>query len=148
LDVLLSLASLPGVWRLGWGGDFVLFFIAIVLMFLIDVYVLAWAGLWLGLKSKAAWAAALTTLAWVLALPTGLCFLVMVFSGLGARAGFVPVPMVWLVISAVNAALFYRDARDQLQARFRELAMMPLSSTPAVLPPLPAEQVEYYALVK
>src|SRR5262249_8772796 len=71
LDVLLSLASLPGVLRLGWGGDFVLFFIAVVLMFFIDVYALAWVGLWLGLKSKAAWAAALTTLAWVLALPTG-----------------------------------------------------------------------------
>jgi hypothetical protein len=72
----------------------------------------------------------------------------MVFSGLGSRAGFVPVPLVWLVISAVNAALFCRDANDQLHARFRELAMMPLSSQPAVLPPLPPEQVEFYALVK
>jgi ABC-type transport system involved in multi-copper enzyme maturation permease subunit len=148
LDVVLTLVSLPGLLRVGWSADFVLFLIAVVLMFLIDVYALAWVGLWMGLKSKTSWAAALTTLALVLALPTGLCFLVMVFSGLGAKAGFVPVPMIWLVLSAVNAALFYRDARDQLQARFRELAMMPLSSTPAVLPPLPAEQVEYYALVK
>jgi ABC-type transport system involved in multi-copper enzyme maturation permease subunit len=148
LDAALSLISLPGVLRLGWGADFVMFLLAVVLMFLIDVYALAWVGLWMGLKSKTSWAAALITLAWVLALPTGMCFLVMVFSGLGAKAGFVPVPMIWLVISAVNAALFYRDARDQLHARFRELAMMPLSSTPAVLPPLPAEQVEFYALVK
>src|SRR5262249_26141100 len=117
-------------------------------MFLIDVYALAWVGLWLGLKAKAAWAAALTTLAWVLALPTGLCFLGVGFSGLGAKARFVPVPMIWLVTSGVNAAPLYRDARDKFEARLREVAMMPLSSTPAVLPPLPAEPVEYYALVK
>jgi hypothetical protein len=148
LDAMLILSSLPALSRMGWGPEFFLFFLAIVLMFLIDVYALAWVGLWLGLKSKTSWAAALMTLSWVLALPTGLCFLVMVFSGMGPRAGFVPIPMIWLVISAVNAALFYRDARDQLHARFRELAMMPFSSTPATLPPLPAEPVEYYALVK
>jgi hypothetical protein len=97
-----------------------------VILFLADIFTLAWVGMWMGMVSKKSNQAASGALMRVLVLPSVIYFALITFLSVAGPSGFHPEPqsfwMLWLILRLLNNAFFWAWARANLHQRFRALA--------------------------
>jgi hypothetical protein len=118
---------LTGVWFDGWWNSQVSWalFAAGTALFVADVYVASWMGLWQGVAARTPARACLSTVFWVLMFP-GVLFLG--FFGLaGLLGGFTDVPAgllvtVWFVVGGMTDAAVGGRAMLKLSDEFRAAA--------------------------
>ena len=124
LDVaLLILARGHFPWRSEEIAGFATLFAGIVAVLLLNAYVLAWVGLWLGLKLPNAGRAALFSLLRIVLLPTGAFMVALYFALVAIGPGTADLlaggTVIWVLIGGVNAYSFYLDAQKKLHTEFR-----------------------------
>jgi hypothetical protein len=130
------------------GAPFLFMVAASAGVFVLNLHALAALSLWFGLNCKASWRAALASVGIVWIAPAALALMILLLSSAVAVAGGITLfALLWLMLSAVAAAMARRDARDQLEARFRELATTPPGNIPPESEWVGSELDEDYALV-
>jgi len=130
-------------------------FALMMAMLVLDAWALGWVGLWLGLKGKGAWRAALGALARIIFLPMCLFMVLTPWLGAAGRGGPIKFIVLWALIGSINSWLFGVDARAKLHTRFRqtitdgprEAPSSPASATSPVPVEVP-ELGEYYSLFR
>jgi ABC-type transport system involved in multi-copper enzyme maturation permease subunit len=96
-----------------------------VILFLADIFTLAWVGMWMGMVSQKSNRAASGALMRVLVLPAVIYFALITFVSVAGPPGFHPEQsfwMVWLILRLLNNAFFFAWAKSNLHQRFRALA--------------------------
>lgn len=89
------------------------------IIFVWDLYALAWVGLWLGLSKRKANQAFLGAAVRIIIIPWIACFVVLFITGIQSPLGF---PIVWFVVCACSNLLFQGWAKSSLRALLRDFA--------------------------
>lgn len=115
-------------WSPAQSFGFSMFLGGVVVVMLLSAYVLARLGLWLGLRFRNPANAALVGLLCILGVPTGLFMVVLYFlvSAVGPAilqllAGCA---VIWVIVTAINAAGFHSYAQRRLRHAFRRQAAL------------------------
>ncbi|HOC00003.1 MAG TPA: hypothetical protein PKM43_14835 [Verrucomicrobiota bacterium] len=103
----------------GLGSDMGLMTLVGALVFIWDLYALAWVGLWLGLSSRKANQAFIGTAVRILVVPWAVFLFALFFTGV---QGPLALPLLWLVVCGLCNLTFQRWARENLRGLLRELA--------------------------
>ncbi|MSU19892.1 MAG: ABC transporter permease [Pedosphaera sp.] len=123
IDLIMCLAGRNDRW-LETAHDWTMLCIGGILMFVADLYTLAWVGMWLGLTAKKASFAASGALMRVLGLPWFLLFgltsvMMLAFSGFAGPQNFFL--GAWFIIGMLNNLFFFTRARTKLSNEFRDI---------------------------
>ena len=89
------------------------------IIFLWDLYALAWVGLWLGLSKRKANQAFLGAGLRIIVVPWIACFIVLFITGIQSPLGF---PLVWFAVCGCTNLLFQGWAKSSLRALLRDFA--------------------------
>ncbi|MCF7763804.1 MAG: ABC transporter permease [Verrucomicrobia bacterium] len=107
-------------------GEWTLTCLAVILMFVADIFTLAWVGMWLGLNARHSHRAARGAVFRVMVLPWLLFFALMTATvainiGQSAQPENFAV-ITWFLIGMANNLFFYLSARDRLRQELRTIA--------------------------
>jgi ABC-type Na+ efflux pump permease subunit len=109
-------------------NDWLVLFLAVVAIFIVDLYTLAWVGLWLSLNARKANRALLGTVARVLVLPWAILVIglslvsTMPVQTPALDVGETGLLLTAFVVALVNDAVFFTWARTNLREQFRLVA--------------------------
>jgi ABC-type Na+ efflux pump permease subunit len=107
-------------------GEWTLTCLAVILMFVADIFTLAWVGMWLGLNARHSHRAARGAVFRVMVLPWLLFFALMtatVVINIGQSAQPENFAVIaWFLIGMANNLFFYLSARDRLRQELRTIA--------------------------
>ncbi len=109
-----------------------------MVLLVLDLYALAWLGLWRGFCARQPTRAIVSTLTWVLLVPwlVFICLTVLsAFTGsmmgtVGGRSSEMTFLGLWFVIGLLSSVGWLVSARTRLLQELRELAPQPLGTTP------------------